>query len=178
MPLDGANFVIPAQQVLDAAAAAGELRPPPAAFLERHKEEQLNQHRAGWVYRHRRPIEVALALVMLAGVIGFFVLFSTHLPVAGCAAGVVGLAAATAPMLARVQGPARWRERADPDLVDVHPTVREQAHRLQQHLPEVGFTVGELFRERVTLDPYLVAEFEGARIVLGIWEGDRVIACA
>ena len=178
MPLDGANFVTPAQHVLDAAAAAGGISPVPPEVLDRHKQEQLQRHQAGWAYRHHRPIELVLATVMVAGVIAFFVLFSAHLAAAGCVAGLAGVAAAVGPMLMPVRGPSMWRERECLNLADVHPAVREQAERLQRHLPEVGFVVGELFQERVKLDPYLVAELYGARLVLGIWDGDRLIARA
>ena len=56
--------------------------------------------------------------------------------------------------------------------------MRDAALRLQRRLPGVGFIEGELFQERVRLDPYLVAEYGDARVVLAIWDEDRVIACA
>jgi hypothetical protein len=178
MPLDGSNFVIPAQQMLDAAATAAGIEPLSPDFLDRHKHEQLRLHPASLAYRHHRPIELALAIILVTGVIGFFVLFSAQLPIAGCASGAIGLLAAVGPMLVPVRGPSRWRERIATDLLEVHPAVREKARALRQHFPDADFVVGELFQERVKLDPYLVAEFYGGRIVLGIWDGDRLIACA
>jgi hypothetical protein len=178
MPLDGSNFVIPAQEMLDAAAAAGGLKPVAPDLLDRHKAEQLRAHPASRLYRHQRSVELVLAILMVAGVISFFVLFSAHQPLYGTLAGGIALLAAVGPMLAPVRGPSRWRERTTVDLVDVHPIVRDRARRLQRQFPDAGFVVGELFQDRVKLDPYLAAEFFGARIVLGIWDGNRLIACA
>jgi hypothetical protein len=178
MPLDGSHFVIPAQEMLEAAAKAAGIEPLSPEVLDRHKQEQLRRHPASLAYRHHRPIELALAIVLVSGVIGFFVLFSARLPIAGCAAGAIGLLAAVGPMLVPVRGPSRWRERAATDLLEVHPAVREKALQLKQHFPDADFVVGELFQDKVKLDPYLVAEFYGGRLVLGIWDGDRLIACA
>jgi hypothetical protein len=38
--------------------------------------------------------------------------------------------------------------------------------------------LGELIQDRITLDPYLVAEYGEDRAVLGIWDGDTLIAPA
>ena len=75
-----------------------------------------------------------------------------------------------------VRGPAVWRERTIHDLSVTHPAIRRAAGRLQEHLPEVSFRLGELIQDRTTLDPYLVAEYRNQRVVLGIWDGERLIA--
>ena len=58
----------------------------------------------------------------------------------------------------------------------VHPVIRESALRLQEKLPGVKFKLGELIQDRVTLDPHLIAEYDGEQAVLGIWEGEKLIA--
>ncbi len=59
-----------------------------------------------------------------------------------------------------------------------HLEVRDVAQRLKTNLPNVGLVLGELYQDRTRPDPYLVAEYRGARIVLGIWEDERLILCA
>lgn len=83
-------------------------------------------------------------------------------------------------MLVPIKGPAQWRERVIFDLREhqAPAAIREAALRLQDRLPEIRLVVGELVQDRVTLDPYLLAEHGDARAVLGIWDGDQVIACA
>ena len=56
--------------------------------------------------------------------------------------------------------------------------IRQSAERLRRRLPGVSFVLGELYQEQVRLDPYLVAEYGAARVVLGIWDGEEVVACA
>ncbi len=45
-------------------------------------------------------------------------------------------------------------------------------------MPRARVILGELKREETVLDPYLLIEHDGECVCLGIWENDRVIACA
>ena len=79
--------------------------------------------------------------------------------------------------IAPVLGVAECAKERDHDPVR-HPEVRDVARRLKTNLPNVGLVLGELYQDRTRLDPYLVAEYCGARIVLGIWEDERLMLCA
>jgi len=96
----------------------------------------------------------------------------------GFVAGLAMFGLGSSALFFPVKGPARWRERPTEDLNEVPAVIRQSAEQLQRRLPGVGFVAGELYQERVRLDPYLVAEYGNARVVLGIWDGDQVIACA
>lgn len=178
MPFDGANFTLSKQDVLELVMSASGLKLIDLGFLGRHKAEQLRLHPPGWAYRHQ-PAVALLQVAMLLLSVGLFVaLLSAHLVPWGFAAGVAMFVLASAAMFLPVKGPAQWRERMLEDLREVPPTIRETAEQLQHHLPAVGFVVGELFQDRIKLDPYLIAEYGNARVVLGIWDGETVIACA
>ena len=61
-------------------------------------------------------------------------------------------------------------------LDTVHPKIRQSAACLQEWLPGLSFKLGELVQDRVVLDPYLIAEYRDEWAVLGIWDGQRIIA--
>ena len=178
MPLDGVNFVFSPQDLLEDALLASGLRPIEPRFLDQHKLQQIRRHPASWAYRHRHSIELAQLIVLVAGIVAFFVLFSANRFGWATAAGALAFAAAVLPILVPLKAPARWWERYAPDLDGVPGGIRDAARRLQHQLPDVRFRVGELYQDRIKLDPYLIAEYGGNRIVLGIWDGDEVIACA
>lgn len=173
MPFDGKLF--PASETLSAALQASGLDRLDLDLLARHKAAELNRNPPGWLYRHRTPVRLAYGLALIGGFICFAML-GAH----GPAPSAIAAAAATsalilAALLVPMRGPARWVERPEQDLRSVHPAIRESALRLRGRLPDAEFRVGELFQNRVKLDPYLVADYRGARILLGIWDGETVI---
>ncbi|MGH7045292.1 MAG: hypothetical protein ACREE2_02740 [Stellaceae bacterium] len=178
MPFDGANFILSPQQMLDAALAAEGLDPVAPRRLCWHMAEQVRRHPASWAYRQQRAVELTQVAVLAAGVVSFVVLFSADRIGWGAAAAFAAFAAGIMPMLLPVNGPASWRERLVDDLREVPAAIREPALRLRARLPELGYVVGELYQDRIRLDPYLVAEYGDARAILGIWDGDTVIAHA
>lgn len=182
MPFDGANLVLSAQEVLDSVLSADGLEPIEPCVLARHMAEQVRRHPAGWVYRHQRAVESAQVAVLMAGVMSFIVLFAADRVAWGAAAALAAFALGLMPLLAPVKGPARWRERIIDDLRDdlreVPAAIRAPALLLQHRLPEASFVVGELYQDRVRLDPYLLVEYGDARAILGIWDGNRLIARA
>lgn len=178
MPFDGANFALSEPDLLESAVYASGLRPIDSCFVERHKAEQIRSHPASWAYRHQQAVALAQVAVLLASVGLFVVLLSAHEVPWGFVAGLAMFGLGSSALFFPVKGPALWRERETGDLSGVPAVIRQSAEQLRNRLPGVGFIVGELYQEQVRLDPYLVAEYGTARVVLGIWDGDRVIACA
>jgi hypothetical protein len=176
MPFDGANFAFSASEVLESAISAIGLEAIDTCVLDRHKGEQIRRNPAGWAYRHQQAVALAQVAVLLAGV-GLCVFFlSMHETGWGIAGGVALFGLGSSTLFLPVRGPALWHERIVVDLHEVPVKIREPALRLQRRLPEVEFVVGELFQNRVKLDPYLIAQYSDARVVLGIWDGNEVIA--
>ena len=178
MPFDSLTLVPSARDLLAAAASRSGLNLIAPEALEAHKAAQLLQHPPSRLYRHRNALLLGQGLVLLGGIVAFFALSSADdygLAFAACCAALV---IAFSVMSIPVQAPAAWQERGLHDFGEVHPAIREAALRLQAQLPDVHFRIGELFQDRIRLDPYLVALHGEARIVLGIWDDERVIACA
>jgi hypothetical protein len=178
MPFDGARFAFSDHELLDAALSESGLRAIDPGCLARHAAEQLRRHPANWAYRHQHAIALAQIAVLLTGV-GLFVglLSAQHFPSA-LIAGLAMFGLGSSVLLLPVKGPAEWRERPLADLALVPSPIREAAERLRNRLPGTELVIGELYQERVRLDPYLVAEFGQARAILGIWDGDIILACA
>lgn len=178
MPFDGAHFALSKDDELESMVYRSGLNPIDRRFLDRHKAEQIRRHPASWAYRHQQAVALAQVAVLLGSVGLFVVLLSAHEVPWGFVAGLAMFGLGSSALFFPVKGPARWRERDTEDLRDVPEVIRNTAERLQRRLPGVGFVVGELYQEQIRLDPYLVAEYGNARVVLGIWDGDQVIACA
>jgi hypothetical protein len=183
MPFDGVTVKLPAvkfsaQDVLEEALFASGREPINPCLLSRHKAEQILRHAPGWAYRHQQVVALAQIAVLLMSVALFVILLSAHLVQWGLVGALTMFSAGASLLFVPVKGPARWRERSLMDLRGLPMPIREAAEDLQRRVPRVGFTIGELYQERVKLDPYLVAEYGSGRVVLGIWDGDRIIACA
>jgi hypothetical protein len=49
---------------------------------------------------------------------------------------------------------------------------------LHRDAPHATLLLGELVREEVVLDPYLLMECDGEWVCLGIWDGMTIVAAA
>jgi hypothetical protein len=82
----------------------------------------------------------------------------------------------------RVSAGARWQERsvAPDELTDlgVPLHIARLARELHREVPGSALIIGELLRQEVVLDPYLLLLSNGERVCLGIWDERRVIAAA
>jgi len=82
----------------------------------------------------------------------------------------------------RAHGGSRWEERLVTghwlEQIGVPQQIATIARTLHRALPGSTLILGELLREEVVLDPYLVLEHDGQMICLGIWDGQRIIAAA
>jgi hypothetical protein len=176
MPFDGRTLALSAEAILAEALQASGLAAIDRTVLERHKRREVERHPASWRARHQREVVLGGAAVLAGSVVGFMLLYPVAAG-AGFALLFAGLAATLLPLVLPARGPALWQEReAEADLAQVHPAIRERALALKERLPETGFRVGELRQDRILLDPYLVADYRGAEAVIGIWDGERVIA--
>jgi hypothetical protein len=164
-----------AQELLERAASASGIAILDSRFLEAHKADQIRRHPASWIHRHSVAVQVCQPILLLVGVMGFGLLGAEGVMVPAIACLILAFPLAILPLLFPVRGPARWEEIWDPDLKRVHPELREVARRLKANFPQACLVLGELYQERTRLDPYLVAEYRGARIVLGIWDDERLI---
>ncbi len=178
MPFDGTKLAPSAEDALAIAFATSGLAMIEPDALEKHKAAQIARHPPGWMYRHGKAVVLAQGALLLVAAGSFCALSSGSQSAWGAAVGLFALVLIMLPLLLPVRGPAQWRERAVADLDEVHPVVRDRALRLARRLDEVSFRLGELTQERVILDPYLIADHRGARAVLGIWDGETLIACA
>jgi len=82
----------------------------------------------------------------------------------------------------RAHGGSYWEERWVPGGalggLGVPESIAAIARALHRDLPGSTLILGELLQEEVVLDPYLVLEFDGESVCLGIWDGARIIASA
>jgi hypothetical protein len=184
MPFDSLTFRSPdlhslaPTMTLEAAAARAGLKRLDLALLERHKSAELARHAPSWSYRHHTALQLAFGLTVVASSLGCVVLEARVLPIAATAVGAGLLGMIALAMLKTMRGPARWEERSVPDLFAVHPQIANGARRLRIERPDVEFRLGELFQDRVMLDPYLVAVAGNERLLLGIWNAETVLLSA
>ena len=82
----------------------------------------------------------------------------------------------------RAHGGSHWEERWVPGGalggLGVPESIAAMARALHRDLPGSTLILGELLQEEVVLDPYLLLEFDGECVCLGIWDGARIIASA
>jgi hypothetical protein len=182
MPLDTLTFDNPLMgiRLIQTARAIG-LSPIPEKTLNKHRAEQIIKHPPGFFYRNQAAFGLtSLALFLLSlffiglGVWSFPVLL---LPGFGCLLGLVCLLT-----VAESKGPAHWHEGvvALEDMEEIGvPRPIADAARIMGSAVQVDFIKGTLIQEKVVLDPYLYAQdAQFNRVILGIWDGDTVIACA
>ena len=170
------NVALTIVESLQAALIDSEVPTVQADVLDAHKAEQVRQHPAGWFYRHRVAVEATTIALLAFGTVGAALVGLLIHPAAGVALALTTLGFAIVQSSLSVRGPARWRERSIEDLSAVHPAIREGASRVQERLPGVRFRLGELVQDRAILDPYLIAEHGVEEVVLGIWDGEELVA--
>ena len=178
MPFDGATLVNSPRSLLQTAALASGLHPIDPSELERHRAEQLRKHPPGWLYQHSTAVQRFQMVLLMATPVMLALLLELDLKSLGAGLASLFVATAMAPAFLRIKGPAEWKERLEPRLRDVPPPIRAKAVQLKREVPQVRFFVGELFQDRIKLDPYLIAEYQGEYLVLGIWDGETVISSA
>ena len=152
-------------------------------LLEDHKRTQLARLAPSFWHAHQTwlPIGLVGSVGCMAASGGLanrlaFTATSTWLTLAWM--GVIGLLIVFG--VFRAHPGALWEERIIPPgaLRHVPPPIAALARDLLDELPDATLILGELKRQEVVLDPYLLLEHDRGRICLGIWDGPRIIACS
>jgi hypothetical protein len=181
MPFDGTLYNLNATSDLVEIAQSLGLNPISMVELEEHKREQIKLHPPSWWYSHHLSVMPALFFgSLITAAVGAAVGISVAPEAAPLIAvgfgGAMGVVVASEKI--KLKGLARWETEWHGFLPDKIPTpIREAALKLSTAIP-IQFVVGSLYQEKVLLDPYLLAHYQGQLICLGIWDGDKIIACA
>ena len=84
--------------------------------------------------------------------------------------------------LIKLRAGSHWEERflTGDQLAEarVPEPIARIARTVTRKVPEADLVLGELKRELVVLDPYLLIELDDERVCIGVWDGDQVIASA
>jgi hypothetical protein len=184
MPFDALVAVRQEKTLSDALEEHG-LRPVSWETLAQHKAAQQRRFGPSFWYRHQTALSILLVVASpvagaVAGASGGFNAHSGVLAITGSFVWMCMVALITGTGLVRLRAGSHWEERqiAVGLLGDIPEPVARTARTLQRELPRSRLILGELKREETVLDPYLLFEYQGECVCLGIWDGDEVIASA
>jgi hypothetical protein len=153
MPFD-AIVALPRQRAVFDALERQNLTPVSWEMLAEHKQAQQRKFGPSFWYRHQAAVSIALVIAspIVGAAIGALEGFTPHASALTIGSSFV------------------W-------MCMVAP-IAEVARSLQREVPGSRLILGELKRDEVVLDPYLLLDDGNERVCLGIWENGRVIACA
>jgi len=185
MPFDALVAVTPRRLVSD---ALDRLNVTPVSWQELTAHKQAQQQKFGPSFWYRHQMALSIALVLMAPVVGLivgaiqgFTPNSGTLSITSSFAWMCLVAVVTGTGLVRLRAGSQWEERLVPANFlgggAIPEPIARVARALHHHVPDAAFIVGELKREEVVLDPYLLIEFGDECVCLGIWENGQVIAC-
>jgi len=187
MPFDA--LVAPAQTApLSDALARHGIKTVPADTLAAHKQAQLERFGPSFWYRHRQWLAIGLLTPIGGTVLGAGLVSATPsaspLPAMLCL-GIILMSGFAGLILSdrlRLRAGSHWEERWLPaDWLEssaVPEPIAVTARLLQNDLPGSTLIVGELVQESVVVDPYLLLDYDGQQVCLGIWDESGVIALA
>jgi hypothetical protein len=183
MPFDA--LLAPAQprflvEVLDELGVT----PVPLQALAAHKQAQLERFAPSFWHQHQTWLPVGLIgsvfCMAMSGGIANRVLPGSLLPSWLSLFWLSVMALLIVFGVFRVSAGARWEHRvvAAEMLIDigVPPHIARLARELHREAAGSALVLGELLREAVVLDPYLLLVRDGERVCLGIWDERRIIA--
>lgn len=183
MPFDALTDVIPPTRFSNVLAHAS-LRPVSREALEAHKRAQLERFSPSFWYRHRRWLGIGLlasitTMAFVASWASQSVAPGSKLPVYIMTGWMAVITLLIGGDVMRLRSGSHWEERWIPagwlESSEVPPSIAARARLLQADLPGSTLILGELVQDTAVLDPYLLLEYRGERICLGIWDGDEVI---
>ena len=165
------------------------LNPISLEELTQYKEEQIQAHPPSWFWRFRDVVPGIAVLCMCVGAFavtgGIMLVLAYHslwpLPLS-----ILGAVMGSLPFWLegiKLRGVAYWRELyCDPSLrgwSELPPAIRQVAEIVNQaEGNRASYYIGTLYQEKTALDPYLTVSVKGEVVCLGIWNGDKIIACA
>lgn len=186
MPFDALVAPERPKLLVDILADQG-ISPVSMEALAEHKRAQVDRFAPSFWYRHQAILPIALL-----GSVGCMAttggLAQRALPGASPLPGwltlawmcVIGLLIAAG--VFRVRAGAHWEERWVPadwlPALGVPPDVAVLARELMHKVPGAALILGELKQDYVVLDPYLLLDWDGEQVCLGIWDGSEIVACA
>jgi hypothetical protein len=189
MPLDvlsgrGHSFILadtPSSTLAEAIGRLG-LTPIPLDLLDQHRREQIRRNPASFLYRHRWIAPLLTVSSFAVSVAGAALVGTSVAAVSVILAGMLPALAGIVLASRKVRGEAYWVEKRvlERELAGMRipAAIRGVAHATKREFPPARLILGELRQDTVVLDPYLIAEYGDDRVVLGIWDGEQVIACA
>ena len=186
MPFDALVAAPPRRLVSDALDRLN-LTPVSWQELTAHKQAQQQKFGPSFWFRHQAALSITLVLMapvvgLIVGAIQGFTPNSGTLSIACSFAWMCVVAVITGTGLVRLRAGSQWEERLVPANFlgggAVPEPIARVARAIQRNVPDAAIIVGELKREDVVLDPYLLIEYGDECVCLGIWENGQVIACA
>ena len=188
MPLD-----MNQTRLADLASWSG-ITPIPNEVLEQHKIAEVAKRPGSWWYHHPVLANCAIQFGMLVALIGGVTGFSATLismaedHLAGsmggatvtCACLLLGWGITRRGLLSRegmeIYGPAEWEEQSlDHVPFFVPQSIKEMAISVMRNGNDLTVVYGKLVQNHITVDPYLAIRRGDEQIVLGIWDGYRII---
>jgi len=160
--------------------------PVPLEALAAHKQAQLERFAPSFWHQHQTWLPIGLVgsvgCMAASGGLANSVLPGSSLPslLSFGWLSVMGLLILFG--VFRVSAGTYWQERyVGPELLHqlgVPLRIARLAQSLCRQAPDATLVLGELMREEVVLDPYLLLECNSERICLGIWDGPKIVAAA
>ena len=186
MPLDALTQSV-AETPLATLLAQLDIEPVAPATLAAHKHTQVQRFGPTFWYRHQKLL--GFSLIVSVGCMAFFggaanALMPPPSPVAmwitmGWLCLMAGLIVSG---VFTARGGSHWEERwLHVDRLEaegVPEPVSATARLLQRALPGSTVVIGELIRESVVLDPYLLLVRDKEQVCLGVWDDDVIVALA
>ncbi len=182
MPFD-ALVAVTRQRTLADTLDDNGLKPVSWQTLAEHKADQQRRYGPSFWHRHQAILSIMLVVTSpMAGAIAAassgFNAHSGVLAITGSFVWMCMVALITGTGMIRLRAGSHWEEREVLTYADVPAPIARVARQLKADVPGARLILGELKREETVLDPYLLIEFRGECVCLGIWENDKVIACA
>jgi hypothetical protein len=184
MPFD-ALVAVTRQSALSDTLDDHGLNPVSWETLAAHKSAQQRRYGPSFWYRHQAAVSIILVAASpiagaIAGASGGFTAHSGVLAITGSFMWMCMVALITGTGLVRLRAGSYWEERevAASFLADVPEPIARIARLLHDDAPGSRLILGELKRQETVLDPYLLIEHGGECVCVGVWENDRVVACA
>jgi hypothetical protein len=185
MPLDALSGTIGADSLM-ISFEQRDIKPVDWNTLAAHKQAQLQRFGPTFWYQHRRSLEFTLV-----GSIGFMALTAgagnSLIPPSSPISLWISLAwvclvALIVSGVLRVRAGSHWEERRLPidrlETSGVPGPIAAVARSMHREMPGSRVILGELVRESVVLDPYLLLVRGDERVCLGLWDNTGIIASA